>query len=93
MDTIRGEPDWVNWSQKTWAREELMQDAATVGASINDELNSLIDWLPGTVETWSMFYDQLEPLEQFHQDVLVLVERARSLGLTRINRNGRQASK
>ena len=83
MDTIRGEPDWVNWSQETWAIEELMQDAATVGESVNAELNRLTENLPGTVETWSKHYDRLELIEQFHHDVLVLVERARFLGLTK----------
>ena len=26
MDTTHGEPGWVNWSQKQWAIEEMMQE-------------------------------------------------------------------
>jgi hypothetical protein len=81
MDTIRGEPTWVNWCKSTWAIEEAMDDAATVGAMINDDLQHLIDDLPGTVDTWAKYYESIAELETFHHDILALVERARSIGL------------
>jgi hypothetical protein len=83
MDTTHGEPDWVNWSKETWVIEELMQDVASVGESINSDLGALYDDLPGTPESWAKFYGQLEEVEQFHHDLLVLIQRARFLGLTK----------
>ncbi len=81
MDTTHGEPDWVNWSQQTWAIEELKQDAIAVGDMISADLNLLAEDLDLSSETWSTHYDKLAALEAFHHEILSMVERARHLGI------------
>jgi hypothetical protein len=81
MDTTHGEPDWVNWSQQTWAIEELKQDAITVGEMISHSFSKAAEDVSLHEETWATFYDQVEELEQFHHDFLSLLERGRRIGI------------
>lgn len=81
MDTTHGEPDWVNWSAKTWAIEELKDDAVTVGGMISADLNRLAEDLDLSIETWSTHYDKLSELEAFHHEILSMIERARHIGI------------
>lgn len=83
MDTIRGEPEWVNWSQREWEIEEAMQDAATVGAMINDDLERLQEMLPSCTDQWAKHYDLNGKLELFHHDLLKLYEQAKFLGINK----------
>ena len=81
MDTIRGEPAWVNMSEKEWEIEEAMQDAATVGAMINDDFDRLSEALPQTSEEWAKHYDLNDKLERAHHELLKLYEHFRFLGV------------
>jgi len=81
MDTTHGEPEWVNWSEKQWEIEEAMQDAATVGAMINDELYRLSEALPQSSEEWAKHHDLNGKLELAHHELLKLYEHFRFLGV------------
>lgn len=81
MDTIRGEPAWVNMSEKEWEIEEAMQDAATVGAMINDDFYRLSEALPQTSEEWAKHYDLNGKLELAHHELLKLHAHFRFLGV------------
>jgi len=81
MDTTHGEPEWVNWSEKKWEIEEAMQDAATVGAMINDELYRLSEALPQSSEEWAKHHDLNGKLELAHHELLKLYEHFRFLGV------------
>jgi hypothetical protein len=81
MDTIRGEPAWVNMSEKEWEIEEAMQDAATVGAMINDDFDRLSEALPQTSEEWAKHYDLNGKLELAHHELLKLHAHFRFLGV------------
>ena len=81
MDTTHGEPEWVNWSEKKWEIEEAMQDAATVGAMINDDLYRLSEALPQSSEEWAKHHDLNGKLELAHHELLKLYEHFRFLGV------------
>lgn len=83
MDTIRGEPDWVNMSEREWEIEEAMQDAATVGAMISDDLERLTEALSLSSEEWAKHYDINSKLELAHHEILKLHEHFRFLGVLR----------
>lgn len=83
MDTIRGEPAWVNMSEREWEIEEAMQDAATVGAMINDDLERLQESLPSCSESWAKHHDLNGKLELAHHELLKLIEHFRFLGVTK----------
>jgi hypothetical protein len=53
MDTTHGEPGWVNWSQKQWAIEEMMQDISQVGEMINVSVDKIQEMLPSHEEAWA----------------------------------------
>jgi hypothetical protein len=80
MPEIR-EPEYVNWSKARWDIEEAMEDAATVGAMINADLDRLVEGLPSDSEGWAKHYDVNRELEAFHHDLLALYERARFIGI------------
>lgn len=83
MDTIRGEPDYVNMSEREWEIEEAMQDAATVGAMISDDLERLTESLSLSSEEWARHHDIGDKLELAHHEILKLHEHFRFLGVLR----------
>ena len=83
MDTTRGEPGWVNWSQKQWAIEEMMQNISQVGGMINANVEKIQEMLPSHEEDWAKHYDKLNEAEILSHELLQVIERIRYLGLTK----------
>jgi len=83
MDTIRGEPAWVNRSQKEWAIEEMKQDIIQVGEMINANVDKIQELLPSHEDDWAKHYDKLNEAEMLAHELLQFIERIRYLGLTK----------
>ena len=83
MDTTHGEPGWVNWSQKQWAIEEMMQDVSQVGEMINAHVDKIQEMLPSHEEAWAKHYDKLNEAEMLSHELLQFIERIKYLGLGR----------
>lgn len=83
MDTTHGEPDWVNWSQKRWAIEEMIQDIIQVGEMIGTHVDKIQELLPSHEDDWAKHYDKLNEAEMLSHELLQVIERIRYLGLTK----------
>ncbi len=83
MDTTHGEPGWVNWSQKRWAIEEMMQDIIQVGEMIGAHVDKIQELLPSHEDDWAKHYAKLNEAEMLAHELLQVIERIRYLGLTK----------
>lgn len=81
MNTELGEPDWVNWTAKTWQILEAQEWAEEAGCQLNDEACELSLALDKSREEWREHHEYAQLIEEIAYELHSIRHRLARAGI------------